>query len=191
MKKPMIVGNHLKVTSFKGISLSMKANSSIFVNPKFQKLAKLRQWSEGNKEILTEMITQKTYDLSNTPAIPPPLKNRIISTRDISENTSIRKPFWITGKVEMSTRSRSLWYMACDTCGWMSFARLNEMYLCNYCKYMHARAVPRAKCSVNIKDHTGNIIASLFGDVAEKFLHLPAEKIMKDAIIIYYINLII
>ncbi|CAI9780287.1 unnamed protein product [Fraxinus pennsylvanica] len=109
------VGVAVDVTSFKGISLSTKANSSIFIDPKFEKLVELRKWSERNKEIANHFGS-----------------------------------------------------------------KLNEMYLCNYCKYMHARAIPRARCSVTIGDHTGNIIASLFGDVAEKFLHLPAEKIMKD-----------
>ncbi|CAI9782924.1 unnamed protein product [Fraxinus pennsylvanica] len=151
MKKPIIVGNHLKVTSFKGISLSTKANSSIFIDPKFEKLVELRKWTERNKEMLTEMIVQKTYDLPNTSTIPLPLNGRVIYIKDLLENTSTRKPFWIRGK------------------------------------YMHARAIPRARCSVSIGDHTGNITASLFGNLAEKFLHLPAEKIMKDNLMPYHI----
>ncbi|CAI9769301.1 unnamed protein product [Fraxinus pennsylvanica] len=120
------------VTSFKVISLSTKANSSILINPKFEKLSGLREWVQRNKDILTEIIFQKSYDLPNI--------------------------------------------------SWMSYAQLNEMYFCNYYKYMHARALPRARCNVHITDATGSISASLFGEVAEKFLQLPAETLMKDCL---------
>ncbi|XP_022865588.1 uncharacterized protein LOC111385433 [Olea europaea var. sylvestris] len=79
--------------------------------------------------------------------------------------------------------------MACDTYGWISFAQLNEMYFCNYCKHMHARTISRARCNVQLSDNTGTITASLFGDVAENFLKLPAEKLMKDSITLeHFIN---
>ncbi|CAI9763417.1 unnamed protein product [Fraxinus pennsylvanica] len=43
-KKPVLVGNHLKVSSFNGLSLSTKTNICFFIDYPFDEVTELRSW---------------------------------------------------------------------------------------------------------------------------------------------------
>ncbi|CAI9760136.1 unnamed protein product [Fraxinus pennsylvanica] len=58
-KKPVLVGSRLKVTSFNGISVSTKLNSSVLINPPFEQVLQLKNWLETN--ITTTNTTTPTY----------------------------------------------------------------------------------------------------------------------------------
>ncbi|KAL2462116.1 replication protein A 70 kDa DNA-binding subunit B-like [Abeliophyllum distichum] len=66
-QKPVLIGKHLKVTSFNGLSISTKADSSFFIDGEFELVEEFKSWTHTNSEIIDNMISEKHY-LTSTPS---------------------------------------------------------------------------------------------------------------------------
>ncbi|KAL2492914.1 Replication protein A 70 kDa DNA-binding subunit E [Abeliophyllum distichum] len=66
-KKLVLIGKHLKVTSFNGLSISTKADSSFFIDGEFELVEEFKSWGHTNSEIIDNMISEKHY-LTSTPS---------------------------------------------------------------------------------------------------------------------------
>nr|XP_027101704.1 uncharacterized protein LOC113722627 [Coffea arabica] len=68
--------------------------------------------------------------------------------------------------------------MACKKCYKATDASHGHPYLCNKCSE-YQEAVPRCRFDVNLADNTGNVTATLFGELAEKLLTYSALDAMQ------------
>ncbi|KAL2470623.1 replication protein A 70 kDa DNA-binding subunit B-like [Abeliophyllum distichum] len=95
--RPVILGKNLRVSSFNGMAVSTKANSSIVINPSFQGVHYLTVWADENVEKLEEVVSHKTYlHPSMSINVHPPAKHKIQEIKDIphllsEENESVTK----------------------------------------------------------------------------------------------------
>ncbi|KAL2454448.1 DEAD-box ATP-dependent RNA helicase 24 [Abeliophyllum distichum] len=82
--RPVILGKNLRVSSFNGMAVSTKANSSIVINPSFQGVHYLTVWADENVEKLEEVVSHKTYlHPSMSINVHPPAKHKIQEIKDI------------------------------------------------------------------------------------------------------------
>ncbi|KAL2474040.1 replication protein A 70 kDa DNA-binding subunit D-like [Forsythia ovata] len=82
-KKPVVVAKHLKVSSFNGVSLSTKANSSFFINGPFDIVEDFKIWAKKNTETLNNIVSEKCY-LHLTPSkISLPNKSKYTDIKNI------------------------------------------------------------------------------------------------------------
>ncbi|KAM6547366.1 hypothetical protein CsatB_019042 [Cannabis sativa] len=59
-RKPVIIGTHLKVKSYNGLSVSTKRNSTILINPQFEEVLQLTSWVD-NIDKLNDIVNNKTF----------------------------------------------------------------------------------------------------------------------------------
>ncbi|KAL2546873.1 replication protein A 70 kDa DNA-binding subunit D-like [Forsythia ovata] len=58
-RKPVLIGKHLKVTSFNGLSLSTKADTSFFIDGEFEIVEEFKSWGHTNCELIDEILSSK------------------------------------------------------------------------------------------------------------------------------------
>ncbi|XP_065633642.1 replication protein A 70 kDa DNA-binding subunit B isoform X1 [Quercus suber] len=92
-----------------------------------------------------------------------------------------RSNFWINETISITKLDQQFWYMACSKCHQATGVDYNEEFSCLYCKEK-AVANPRCRLEVKLDDATGHLMATLFGDEAEKFLSCSAIKLMNETI---------
>lgn len=102
-KKPVLIGNHLKVSSFNGLSLSTKTNSCFFIDYPFDEITAFRSWIAENMDKLNEITLMKPY-LALTPLkLSLPSEDKYTNIRDIQSLLNLQRYFWVkaTADVEM------------------------------------------------------------------------------------------
>ncbi|XP_060960577.1 replication protein A 70 kDa DNA-binding subunit D-like [Cannabis sativa] len=60
-RKPVIIGTHLKVKSYNGLSVSTKRNSTILIDPQFEEVLQLTSWVDNNIDKLNDIVNNKTF----------------------------------------------------------------------------------------------------------------------------------
>ncbi|KAL2521563.1 Replication protein A 70 kDa DNA-binding subunit B [Forsythia ovata] len=177
-KKPIIVGSHLKVSSFNGISISTKANSTFNFNAPIEQAIQLRAWVEEHIDKLNQMFMKKDY-LAITPTkLSSPSKDKVTEIKNIPRLLVLQNYFWVDARAYIRMFNQSFWYMACDICNKISSASFGEVYDCIFCKSAHARACARARVFVELEDSTSSINDTMIGEPAEKMLQCSANKLM-------------
>ncbi|KAL2505399.1 Replication protein A 70 kDa DNA-binding subunit B [Abeliophyllum distichum] len=82
-RKLIVIGTHLKVSSFNGLSISTKTNSSFLFDPAFHQAMQLRYWVEQNVDKLDDMVLKKEY-LARTPAkLSTPTRDKLTQINNI------------------------------------------------------------------------------------------------------------
>ncbi|KAL2509580.1 replication protein A 70 kDa DNA-binding subunit D-like [Forsythia ovata] len=182
-QKPVVVAKHLKVSSFNGVSLSTKANSSFFINGPFDIVEDFKIWAKKNTETLNNIVSEKCY-LHLTPSkISLPNKSKYTDIKNIQGLQKTQKNFWIKGKAFVKVLNQPFWYMSCDNCNKVSGANYGDIYQCVYCKYPNSKAAPRAKVYLQLIDSTGYINATAIGEPAESFLLCNAKTLMDHSVL--------
>ncbi|CAI9760519.1 unnamed protein product [Fraxinus pennsylvanica] len=96
--KPVILANRLKVSSFNGLTLSTKINSTFFIDGGFNQVAEFRAWVEAHAEELNEITLEKP-SLALTPTkLSPPMHKKFTQIHNIKGRLLGRKYFWIKAK---------------------------------------------------------------------------------------------
>ncbi|KAL2537363.1 replication protein A 70 kDa DNA-binding subunit D-like [Forsythia ovata] len=183
-KKPVIIAKHLKVSSFNGVSLSTKANSSFFINGPFDIVEDFKTWAKKNAETLNNIVSEKCY-LHLTPSkISLPNKSKYTDIKNIHGLQKTQRFFWIKGKAFVKVLNQPFWYMSCDNCNKVSGANYGDIYQCVYCKYPNSKASTKviAKVYLQLIDSTGYINATAIGEPAESFLLCNAKTLMDHSV---------
>ncbi|CAI9755678.1 unnamed protein product [Fraxinus pennsylvanica] len=153
-KKPVLVGNHLKVSSFNGLSLSTKTNSCFFIDYPFDEVTEFKSWIAENLDELNEIALMKPY-LALTPSnLSLPSEDKYTEIRDIQPLLILHKYFWVKATADVEMKKNSFWF----------------------CKSQNSIAVPRARVDVRLHDSTGSLSASAMGETAENILQCRAEE---------------
>ncbi|CAA2992822.1 Hypothetical predicted protein [Olea europaea subsp. europaea] len=81
--KPIIWVTNLKVSSYKGLTLSTKVNSTFFINLAIVAVTDYKEWIETNKEKLDKLIQDKPSIAVTPPKISPPDENKFTPIADL------------------------------------------------------------------------------------------------------------
>ncbi|KAL2539735.1 Replication protein A 70 kDa DNA-binding subunit B [Abeliophyllum distichum] len=187
-KKLILIGKHLKVTSFNGLSISTKADSSFFIDGEFELVEEFKSWGHTNSEIIDNMISEKHY-LTSTPSklssklSVPTAEKDFTEIKNIQGLKTVKQFFWIKGKASVKVLNQTYWYMSCNNCNKISSENYGDIYPCVFCKCTDAKAIPRAKVYMQLTDPTGYINATAIGNPAEYFLQSNAEILMNQTLI--------
>ncbi|KAL2533885.1 Replication protein A 70 kDa DNA-binding subunit D [Abeliophyllum distichum] len=187
-QKPVLIGKHLKVTSFNGLSISTKVDSSFFIDGEFELVEEFKCWTHTNSEIIDNMISEKHY-LTSTPSklfsklsVPTDEKD-FTEIKSIQGLKTVKQFFWIKGRASVKVLNQTYWYMSCNNCNKISSENYGDIYPCVFCKCIDAKAIPRAKVYMQLTDPTGYINATAIGNPAEYFLQSNAEILMNQTLI--------
>ncbi|KAL2499699.1 Replication protein A 70 kDa DNA-binding subunit B [Abeliophyllum distichum] len=177
-KKPIIVASHLKVSSFSGVSISTKSNSTFSFNPPIEQATQLHNWVQENNEQLSQVFMKKDYLSTKPTKLSSPGKEQITDIRNIQGLLVVQHHFWVEARAYVRVFNQSFWYMACDICNKISSASFGETYTCIFCKSPNARAAARAQVFVELEDSTASINGTMIGEPAERMLQCSAYRLM-------------
>ncbi|CAA2992121.1 Hypothetical predicted protein [Olea europaea subsp. europaea] len=90
-KKPVILANQLKVSSFNGLTLSTKINSTFFIDAAFNRVAELRAWVETHFEKLNEIALEKPCLIVTPTKLSPPAHKKFTQIQNIKGRLLGRK----------------------------------------------------------------------------------------------------
>ncbi|XP_022848737.1 replication protein A 70 kDa DNA-binding subunit B-like [Olea europaea var. sylvestris] len=93
-KKPIVVSNRLRVTSFNGISVSTKMNSSILINPSFEQVVELKHWLEENIITINDIVTRKAYIFPTSTTISCPPEEKLINIKQLQHMPSVNETYF-------------------------------------------------------------------------------------------------
>nr|XP_027063366.1 replication protein A 70 kDa DNA-binding subunit D-like isoform X1 [Coffea arabica]XP_027063367.1 replication protein A 70 kDa DNA-binding subunit D-like isoform X1 [Coffea arabica]XP_027063368.1 replication protein A 70 kDa DNA-binding subunit D-like isoform X1 [Coffea arabica]XP_027063369.1 replication protein A 70 kDa DNA-binding subunit D-like isoform X1 [Coffea arabica]XP_027063370.1 replication protein A 70 kDa DNA-binding subunit D-like isoform X1 [Coffea arabica]XP_027063371.1 repli len=156
---PVIICRRLKVKFFNGVTLSTRLDSTILVDPPAHEARQLKIWAGQNAVLFAQIIKEKSYTRYNP-------------------NLFLQSPQKFTLIFYLQPTQKRYWYMACKKCYKATDASHGHPYLCNKCSE-YQEAVPRCRFDVNLADNTGNVTATLFGELAEKLLTYSALDAMQ------------
>ncbi|KAL5562650.1 hypothetical protein UlMin_032397 [Ulmus minor] len=133
-----------------------------------------------NKAELEQLTLKKSYVGSSSSAIKAPASHEIIEVKDIQSLEEKQTTFWLQAKIYIPHLNQKYWYMACNKCYRRTNIDYKQTFDCVHCAEKQARAMPRCLLEVQVSDKTGALIATLFGENAEKFICCLAETLMQN-----------
>lgn len=167
----------MKVSSFNGLTLSTKINSTFFIDAGFNEVAELRKWVEVHKEELNDIALEKPNQIVTPTKLSPTSHRKFTEIQNLKGRLLGRRYYWIKARPSIKTK-QSFWYMSCNNCNKITHADFHEIFLCIYCKHPTTKAVPRANATVQLEDASGSLDASAIGDPVEIMLNQTAENLM-------------
>lgn len=126
-----------------------------------------------NENLLLDIVNQKLYDNYNPDLSLQPNQK----FTKVCNLTGMQKAAWVKVRFSFEHIFQKYWYMACTECFRSTSAMHGVTFLCNSCKGKH-EAQPRCRFDTDLEDETGTVIASIFGDLAEKLLTFTAIDAM-------------
>ncbi|KAL5570070.1 hypothetical protein UlMin_026645 [Ulmus minor] len=185
--KPIIAAYRIRIVSFNGGSMSTKGSSTFVINPNIPEATRLKSWCVDNKAELEQLTLKKSYVGSSSSAIRAPAPHEIIEVKDIQCLEEKQTTFWLQAKISIPHLNQKYWYMACNKCYRRTNIDYKQTFDCVHCAEKQARAMPRCLLEVQLSDKTGALIATLFGENAEKFICCLAETLMQNSTKVFHI----
>lgn len=174
---PTLIAVRLKVSSFRGQSLSTKPTSAFVLNPNFKAAHQLHNWCIQNEGVIRTLPSPLETHVRNI-TTPSPKVDKIISISNISSSPNA-KMYWVKATMSITSLDQSFWYMSCNNCYKSINAKYQTVFDCFHCKKKEVIAEPRVKFQVELKDNSGSIMATIFQDHAEKFFSISSTDLMK------------
>ncbi|KAL7603866.1 hypothetical protein Lser_V15G17117 [Lactuca serriola] len=100
---PIIYGLKLKVTTFNGVSLTMRNSFGIMINPPSTQDQELRNWYNENKSEVSKLLEQKAYKNTDL-LLPYPEEEDVISIAEATE------------PMTTSIDADNTWIVTCSAC---------------------------------------------------------------------------
>ncbi|XP_070005392.1 replication protein A 70 kDa DNA-binding subunit B-like [Nicotiana sylvestris] len=160
---PIIVAKRITRTNYAGLSLSTRYNSVILINPPYPQVEGLLNWVRDNRRTLMRYNQQTNSSLVLAPDIVPIV--------DIPY-----KSFEVEGKLSPPNDNQDFYELLCSHCGHQYRTHSPKIIHCASCK-QRAMLTPRARFEVVMTDSSGSAVATLIGELGEKFLDMTAAGI--------------
>ncbi|PON41253.1 Nucleic acid-binding, OB-fold containing protein, partial [Parasponia andersonii] len=85
--------------------------------------------------------------------------------------------FWLKTKISIADLTQKFYNICCNNCHRVTSAHKDHIFECNFYGEKQAIGMPRLRVEVKATYKTGSIIASLYGENAQKVLHCCAETL--------------
>ncbi|KAF4352198.1 hypothetical protein G4B88_019334 [Cannabis sativa] len=136
------------------------------------------QRSINNEEYLSAIINEKRLFPSQI-ALRTPQYNNIITINGIQNLLQEQTTFWINASISIKNLRQPFWYMTCIKCRQKAdLDNQTSCFNCYNCNESSVETIPRCRFQAQLTDHTGSLIATFFGENAEKMLNCTAQELI-------------
>ncbi|WMV46925.1 hypothetical protein MTR67_040310 [Solanum verrucosum] len=172
----VILGRSIGISTYQGLSLQTRYNSTIHVNPNYPQAVPLINWAKENKTMLLGSPLEKTSASSSiSPMIVTPAGQQLISIAEISTAPSMGM-FYVQAEMAILDEFQDFCVLECSGCKQKKRTKDRIDFECPKCN-RKTSLVPRCSFQIDLIDNTATTTASISAELGEKLLSMTAEDI--------------
>ncbi|WMV46942.1 hypothetical protein MTR67_040327 [Solanum verrucosum] len=172
----VILRRSIGISTFQGLSLQTRFNSTVRVNPNYPQAVKLINWAKENKSMLLSRASEKTSTSSSvTPMIVTPTGQQVISVVEISSAPSMGV-FYVEAEMSILDEFQEFCVLECSGCKQKKRTKNRKDFECPKCNRKTA-LVPRCIFQIDLIDGTATTTTFISAELGEKLLSMTAEDI--------------
>ncbi|KAL3325717.1 hypothetical protein AABB24_036778 [Solanum stoloniferum] len=169
---PIILARRIGGSRYNGVSLTIKFNTTILIDPPYAQKQQLRAWITENKATLTSFTLRSTSKSGALISISVDEKVILIAN---AESQQDGQTFSIEAKISFPDQKK-YYVLVCSNCGQdVRYSIIMQIH-CMNCG-QHRMLIPRCRFNVNLEDNSGTTTGMIINKEAEKLLSLTAEQI--------------
>ncbi|KAH0716768.1 hypothetical protein KY285_012799 [Solanum tuberosum] len=172
----VILGRSIGISTYQGLSLQTRYNSTVRVNPNYPQAVALLNWAKQNKTMLLSSPSDTTSTSSSiTPMIVTPSGQQLLSIADISSAASMGV-FCVNAEMAILDEFQDFCVLECSGCKQKKRTKDRKDFHCPKCN-RKTSLVPRCSFQIDLIDNTATTTASISAELGEKLLSMTAEDI--------------
>ncbi|XP_069144244.1 replication protein A 70 kDa DNA-binding subunit B-like [Solanum lycopersicum] len=172
----VILGRNIGISTFQGLSLQSRYNSTIHIAPNYPQAVELTKWAKENKSMLLSRESNKTSTSSSAPLmVLTPAGQQVVSIEQISSPTSMGL-FYLEAEMAISDELQEFCVLECSGCKQKKRTKDRKDFHCPKCN-RKTTLLPRCIFQIDLTDGTATVTASISGELGEKLLSMTAEDI--------------
>ncbi|KAH0653667.1 hypothetical protein KY285_031214 [Solanum tuberosum] len=172
----IILGRSIGISTYQGLSLQTRYNSTVRVNPDYPQAIALINWAKENKTMLLGSPSDKTSTSSSiTPMIVTPAGQQFITIAEISSAPSMGV-FYVEAEMAILDEFQDFCVLECSGCKQKKRTKDRKDFECPKCN-RKTSLVPRCTFQIDLIDNTATTTASISAELGEKLLSMTAEDI--------------
>ncbi|KAH0705359.1 hypothetical protein KY290_012104 [Solanum tuberosum] len=172
----VILGRSIGISTYQGLSLQTRYNSTVRVNPNYPQAVALLNWAKENKRLLLSSPSNTTSTSSSiAPMIVTPSGQQLISIAEISSAPSMGV-FYIQAEIAILDEFQDFCVLECSRCKQKKRTKDRKDFDCPKCN-RKTSLVPRCSFQVDLIDDTATTTASISAELGEKLLSITVEDI--------------
>ncbi|XP_015165929.1 replication protein A 70 kDa DNA-binding subunit B-like isoform X2 [Solanum tuberosum] len=172
----VILGRSIGISTYQGLSLQTRYNSTVRVNPDYPQAMALINWAKENKTMLLGSPSEKTSTSSSiTPMIVTPAGQQFISIAEISSAPSMGV-FYVEAEMAILDEFQDFCVLECSGCKQKKRTKDRKDFECPKCN-RKTSLVPRCTFQIDLIDNTATTTASISAELGEKLLSMTAKDI--------------
>ncbi|KAH0696723.1 hypothetical protein KY289_014205 [Solanum tuberosum] len=182
----VILGRSIRISTYQGLSLQTRYNSTVCVNPNYPQAVALINWAKENKTMLLSSPSKKTSTSSSiTPMIVTPAGQQLISIAEISlapslclnnQNFPQMGVFYVEAEMAVLDEFQDFCALECSGCKQKKRTKDRKDFECPKCN-RKTSLVPRCSFQIDLIDNTATTTTSISIELGEKLLSITAEDI--------------
>ncbi|XP_049360404.1 uncharacterized protein LOC125825101 [Solanum verrucosum] len=175
----VILGRSIGISTYQGtdaLSLKIRFNSTIRVDPNYPQAVELINWAKENKAMLLSRASEKTSTSSSArPMVVTPDGQQVISIAEMSSSASMGL-FYVEAEMDISDEFQEFCVIECSGCKQKKHTKDRKDFECPKCN-RKTTLVPRCIFQIDLIDSTATTTTSISGELGEKLLSMTAEDI--------------
>ncbi|KAL3357421.1 hypothetical protein AABB24_017905 [Solanum stoloniferum] len=172
----VILGRSIGISTYQGLSLQTRYNSTVRVNPNYPQAVALLNWVKENKTMLLSSSSDKTSTSSSiAPMIVTPAGQQLISIAEISSAPSMGV-FYVKAEMAILDEFQDFCVLECSGCKQKKRTKDRKDFKCPKCN-RKTSLVPRCSFQIDLIDDTATTTTSISAELGEKLLSMTAEDI--------------
>ncbi|XP_049348354.1 replication protein A 70 kDa DNA-binding subunit B-like [Solanum verrucosum] len=172
----VIFGRSIGISTYQGLSLQTRYNSTVRVNPNYPQAVALLNWAKENKTMLLSSPSDTTSTSSSiAPMIVTPSGQQLISIAEISSAPSMGV-FYVQAEMAILDEFQDFCVLECSGCKQKKRTKDRKDFDCPKCN-RKTSLVPRCSFQIDLIDDTATTTSSISAELGEKLLSMTAEDI--------------
>ncbi|KAH0664971.1 hypothetical protein KY285_026177 [Solanum tuberosum] len=172
----VILGRSIGISTYQGLSLQTRYNSTVRVNQNYPQAAALINWAKENKTMLLSCASEKTSTSSSVaPTIVTPAGQQLISIAKISSAPSMGV-FYVEAEMAILDEFQDFCVLECLGCKQKKRTKDRKDFECPKCN-RKTSLVPRCSFQIDLINGTATTTTSISAELGEKLLSMTAEDI--------------
>ncbi|KAH0696252.1 hypothetical protein KY290_013606 [Solanum tuberosum] len=172
----VILGRSIGISTYQGLSLQTRYNTTVRVNPNYPQALALLNWAKENKTLLLHSPSENTSTSSSiTPMIVTPAGQQLISIAEIS-SAPFMGLFYVEAEMAILDEFQDFCVLECSGCKQKKRTKDRKDFECPKCNRTTS-LVPRCSFQIDLIDNTATTTTSISAELGEKLLSMTAEDI--------------
>ncbi|XP_049347024.1 replication protein A 70 kDa DNA-binding subunit B-like [Solanum verrucosum] len=172
----VILGRSIGISTYQGLSLQTRYNSTVRMNPNYPQAVALLNWAKENKRKLLSSPSDTTSTSSSiAPMIVTPSGQQLISIAEISSAPSMGL-FYVQAEMAILDEFQDFCVLECSGCKQKKRTKDRKDFDCPKCN-RKTSLVPRCSFQIDLIDDTATTTTSISAELGEKLLSMTAEDI--------------